>query len=335
MFGEILDGSFQTIRRNAKAMLGASLLAQSLAAILAAVITALTATSMVPIEAWAESASPADLASLGLGFLAAVLLVAILTLFISAVLQGAMVVPVARSILNRPTGFRQMWVLARSRAWTLVRLAAVMMLAGLLAILLPAGLAVAVISTMESAAFLLLIPLFPAVVALLTWIYIKLMVAPAAVVIEELGALDALRRSWSLTRANWWRLLGITLVVSIMVGIIGQVVMIPVSLLPAILSGFLSPHAGSEQDVTVAVAVGVATAVVGALVGAVGYAFQTSVMALIYMDLRMRKDGLDIALLRQMESGADPDGVPGRGLAANGPGPVTGTGQAGVWPDVR
>jgi hypothetical protein len=228
-----------------------------------------------------------------------------------------------------------MWVLARSRAWTLVRLAAVMMLAGLLAILLPAGLAVAVISTMESAAFLLLIPLFPAVVALLTWIYIKLMVAPAAVVIEELGALDALRRSWSLTRANWWRLLGITLVVSIMVGIIGQVVMIPVSLLPAILSGFLSPHAGSEQDVTVAVAVGVATAVVGALVGAVGYAFQTSVMALIYMDLRMRKDGLDIALLRQMESGADPDGVPGRGLAANGPGPVTGTGQAGVWPDVR
>ena len=28
MFGEIMDGSFQTIRRNAKAMLGASLLAQ-------------------------------------------------------------------------------------------------------------------------------------------------------------------------------------------------------------------------------------------------------------------------------------------------------------------
>jgi hypothetical protein len=119
------------------------------------------------------------------------------------------------------------------------------------------------------------------------------------------------------------------------VGIIGQVVMIPVSLLPTFLSGFLSPHAGSEQDITVAVAVGVATAVIGALVGAVGYAFQTSVMALIYMDLRMRKDGLDITLLRQLESGADPDGIPGRSVAATGPGPVPGTGQAGVWPDVR
>jgi hypothetical protein len=74
---------------------------------------------------------------------------------------------------------------------------------------------------------------------------------------------------------------------------------------------------------------------VGALVGAVGYAFQTSVMALIYMDLRMRKDGLDIALLRQLETGTDPDGIPGRGMAATGRGPVPGTGQAGIWPDVR
>jgi hypothetical protein len=316
-------------------MLGASVLAQSLAAVLAAVITAVTATSMVPIEAWAETASPADVTTFGLGFMAAILLVATLTLFISTVLQGAMVVPVARSILNRPTGFRQMWALARPRAWTLVRLAALMMLAGLLAFLVPAGLAVALIAGTEGAGVLLLIPLIPAVGALLLWIYIKLMVAPAAVVIEDLGALDALRRSWSLTRANWWRIFGITLVVSLLVGVIGQVVMIPLSLLPAFLSGFLSPHGGGAQDVTIAVVVGVATAILGALVGAVGYAFQTSVMALIYMDLRMRKDGLDIALLRQLESGADPDGIPGRGPAAVRPGPVPGSGHYGAWPDVR
>ena len=45
MFGEIMDGSFQTIRRNARAMLGAAVLAQALAAILAAVLTAASATS--------------------------------------------------------------------------------------------------------------------------------------------------------------------------------------------------------------------------------------------------------------------------------------------------
>jgi hypothetical protein len=335
MFGEILDGSFQTIRRNAKAMLGASLLAQSLAAIVTAVMTALTATSAGSIEAWLENASPADLASLGLGFLAAVLLVVVLTLFLSAVLQGAMVVPVARSILNRRTGFRQMWVLSRSRTWALIRLAALMMVAGLLAFLVPAVLAFVVISSRERVAALLLVPMVPAFIALFVWIYTKLMVAPAAVVIEELGALDGLRRSWALTRANWWRIFGITVVVTLLVGIIGQVVMIPVSLLPTLLGGFISPHGGSEQDIAVAVAMGVVTAVLGALIGAVGYAFQTSVMALLYMDLRMRKDGLDIALLHLLETGADPDGIPGRGSAAAGPGPLPGAGQAGVWPNVR
>ncbi|MFF1251218.1 hypothetical protein ACFVYC_01785 [Pseudarthrobacter sp. NPDC058329] len=339
MFGEILDGSFQTIRRNAKAMLGAAVLAQSLAAILAAVITAVTATSLVSFEAWAENASPADLASLGLGFVAATLVVVVLTLFISTVLQGAMVVPVSRSILNRTTGFRQMWGLARSRAWALIRLAALMLAAGSLSFLVLAGIAVALVSTMEGTGALLLIPLVPACIALFVWIYIKLLVAPAAIVIEELGALDGLRRSWTLTRANWWRIFGITLVVSILVGVIGQVVMIPVSLLPTLLGGVISPHGGTEQGITIAVAVGVATAVLGALVGAVGYAFQTSVMALIYMDLRMRKDGLDISLLRLLETGADPDGIPGRGMTATGSGPSsgigpgTGPGPGGVWPN--
>lgn len=333
MFGEILDGSFQTIRRNAGAMLGAALLAQSFAAILAAVMTVLAATPAFSLEAWLANATPADLASLGLGFSAAVLLVALLTIFLSAVLQGAMVVPVARSILNRPTGFRQMWALTRSRAWTLIRLATLLMGAVLLSVLIAAVLGFILVSTMEGAAVLLLIPLVPVLLALFIWVSIKIIVAPAAVVIEELGARDALRRSWALTRANWWRIFGIIVVVSIMIGVIGQVVTIPVSLLPVLLSGFISPHGGSEEAIALALAVGVVTAIVTALIGAVGYAFQTSVMALIYLDLRMRKDGLDIALLRMLETGENPEGLPGRGLTFQGP--LRGAGGTGTWPHGR
>jgi hypothetical protein len=336
MFGEILDGSFQTIRRNAKAMLGASLLAQSLAAVLTAVLTALSATSTGSLESWAGGLNEQELVSVGLGFAGGILLFGVLTLFISAVLQGAMVVPVARSVLNRPTGFRQMWHLARSRAWALIRLAALLFVAGLLAVLLFAALAVLLISTLDGIGGLILLPLGMAFFALLIWIYIKLMVAPAAVVIEELGAVDGLRRSWQLTRGNWWRILGITLVVGIMVGVISQVVMIPVSLLSAFFTGVVSPHGGPEQAVTAAVALGVATAIISALVGAVAYAFQTSVMALLYLDLRMRKDGLDMALLRLLESGVDSEGVPGRGLPVYKEGPGHSAGPAyGAWPNVR
>lgn len=281
------------------------------------------------------------MAALGLGFVAAILLMAVLTLFIASVLQGAMVVPVARAILNRPTSFKQMWSLARPRIGALVRLAALLMAASLLALVVCAALGVALVASMQRTGILLLIPLFFGFIALYIWIYVKLIVAPAAVVVEELGARDGVRRSWELTRTNWWLILGITLVVGILVGIAGQIVMVPVSLLPPLVAGFLSPHGGSEQDVAIAVAIGVVTAILGALAGALGYAFQTSVMALIYMDLRMRKDGLDIALLRQMETGSDPDGVPGRRLETGRPGWGEGgwsPGQgpaAGKWPDGR
>jgi hypothetical protein len=340
MFGEIIDGSFQTIRRNAKAMLGAALLAQALAVVLTAVVTAGSVVSATSPESWVEGLNEQDMVATGFAFLAAGLLVSVLTVFLSTVLQGAMVVPVARSVLNRTTGFRQMWTLARSRAGALIRLACLMVLGCLLGAALFVGLAVAVITAMGGIGALILIPLGFGGFALTVWIYIKVLVAPAAVVIEELGAVDGLRRSWELTRANWWRILGITLVVAIMVGIIAQVVTIPVGLLPSFYTSVISPHGGADQAIAAALAIAVITAIVTALVGGVGYAFQTAVMALLYLDLRMRKDGLDIALLRQMESGADPDGVPGRGIPVHGR-----SGQGGraadtgpgypAWPDVR
>ena len=333
MFGEILDGSFQSLRRNAKAMLGAGLLAQSLSAILAAVLTGLLATSSGSIEAWAETASSRDVASLGIGLMVTFAVLSILSVFMSVVLQGAMVVPVARSVLNRPTGFRRMLSLVRPRIGALARLAAVLVAAALAATALFFAIIVLLFSNVRGAAALLVIPLMFGFGAVFLWVAIKLMVAPAAVVIEEIGALDGLRRSWALTRANWWRILGITLVVGILVAVITQVVLIPASLLPTVLSGVVSPHGGNGQDATLTVAVSIITAVVGALVGAVGYAFQTSVMALLYMDLRMRKDGLDIALLQDMETGADPDGIPGRTAVGADPYPYPGYGTApGAWP---
>ena len=314
MFGEVLDGSFQAIRRNAKAMLGA------------AVFAGMTATSAGSIEAWAARASRADIAAAGMGLTAVAVVVSILSVFVSAVLQGAMVVPVARSVLNRPTGFRRMLSLVRPRIGALLRLAALLVAAALAAVVLFVALVVLLFSSVRGAAALLSIPVMLGFGAGFAWVAVKFMVAPAAVVIEELGAFAGLRRSWELTRANWWRILGIALVVGILVAVAAQVVLIPAGMLPAVLSGVISPHGGSGQQASLAVATGIIKAVLGALVGAVGYAFQTSVMALLYMDLRMRQDGLDIALLRQLETGSDPDGIPGRGLRPGGTLPYPGYG---------
>lgn len=320
MFGELMDGAFQTVRRNPKAMLGAGLLAQALGAVLAGVVPLITPASGASAGAWLSNLSTAQMTSLFAGLAGGVLLFGLVSVFISTVMQGAMVVPVARSILNRRTGFRQMWVLARGRAWALVRLAALCVAAVLLAAALIALAAASLANSMGSGTLVIVLPLVLAFIAGMIWVSVKLTVAPAVIVIEDLGAFDGIRRSWAVTRGSWWRVFGIVLVVSLLVGVIGQIVLIPVSLLSGLLTTVAGPQDPTSQAAVLQVVIGVASTVVSAAIGAVAFAFQTSVMALLYMDLRMRNDGLDIALLRLLESGNDDGGIPGRGVHVYSPG---------------
>ncbi|MFP3459386.1 hypothetical protein R5O87_00900 [Arthrobacter globiformis] len=314
MFGEIMDGAFQTIRRNPKAMLGAGLLAQALGAVITAVVPMVTPASDASAEAWLGNLSTSEVTGIVAGLAGGFMLVGLVSVFISVVMQGAMVVPVARAILNRHTGFRQMWHLARSRAWALVRLAGIGVAAVLLLVALIAVATALLANSMGTGSLVIVLPLFLAFFAAMIWVSVKLTVAPAVIVVEDLGALDGIRRSWAVTRGSWWRILGIVLVVSLLVGIIGQIILIPVTLLSGLLTTVAGPQEAAGQTATLQVVAGVATAVVSAAVGAVAFAFQTSVMALLYMDLRMRNDGLDIALLRLLETGNDDGGIPGRGV---------------------
>ncbi|WP_175417299.1 hypothetical protein [Arthrobacter sp. 24S4-2] len=329
MFGEILDGSFQTIRRNAKAMLGAALLAQALGTIVGAVFTAGAGSQGQSLGLWMESLTPTQMAGVGMGLAAAGILLGTVSVVISAVLQGVMVVPVARSVLNWRTGFKQMWSLSRSRIGSLLGLGLLLILATVAVVVVLVGGAVLLADAMGGMAALIIVPLFLGTMVAVLLLYIRLLVAPAAIVVEELGVLDGLRRSWQLTRHNWWRIFGITLVISLLLGIISQIVLVPITLASAGLSSVVAPHSGDDGQVALAVGVGIASIVVSALVGAVAYAFQTSVMGLLYMDLRMRKEGLDLALLRLLEAGGSESGVPGRGIAPTGHAGGTGTGS---WP---
>ena len=330
MFGEIMDGSFQTVRRNPQAMFGAALLGQSLTIIAVAFVGIFGMASLQDesMPSWMTGRNESELVGILIGVIAGGLLLILLSIFLSAVLQGVMVVPVARGLLNRRTTFRQMWKLARGSIGALIGLAALLMIGFLGAVALLVILAVLLAETMGGVSAAISIPLFIGLIVAVVWVSIRFMVAPAAIVIEELGVLGGLSRSWKLTRNNWWRILGISLVISILISVVTQIVTMPLGLISGG-TGFLTPHAGAEESAAAGVGFLVASTIVSGLVGAVGYAFQTSVMAMLYMDLRMRKDGLDLVLIRSLETGEDPDGVPGRGApvyAAGRPG------YPGAWP---
>ncbi|MCA4132286.1 hypothetical protein [Arthrobacter sp. M4] len=232
--------------------------------------------------------------------------------FLSAILQGVMAVPVARSVLNRTTRFKMMWSLAKGRIWTLAGIGALMILGYTALAAVGVGLAIVLAMAAGAAGFFFAFIVGLGLLALGAWLFIKVSVAPAAAVVEDIGAVQALTRSWNLTRFNWWRILGITVVAAILVGVISQVVMIPIQFGMQMIVLTVAPHGGLNEAMAGITAVTLAGLAVGALVGALGFAFQTSVSSLLYMDLRMRHEGLDVELLRLLETGADPDGIPGR-----------------------
>lgn len=315
MFGEILDGAFRTVRRNPAAMLGAGVIAQALTSVTSALAQtgALFGGSGAP---WPGNLGSSQATAFAFGTAAGVgALLALLTVLISVVMQGAMAVPVARALLNRRTGFRQMWTLSRSRTGALLGLAGLLILGAAAVVVLAVVATMALVAAMDRAAVLALVLLFFGLMIVLLWLGIRFLLAPAAIVVEEIGTFAGLRRSWQLTARNWWRILGVTLVVGLLVGVITQIVLIPVSLLGNAVGFTVFAQGGEGESQVVRILVAVVGTAVTALVAAVGYAFQTSTVALVYLDLRMRKDGLDLSLLRQLETGSDPEGVPGRTAA--------------------
>ncbi len=343
--GEILDGAFQTARRNGKAMFGSALIFQLATAAVSILVMFLTLgsfmTDLISMGENFDETDPAAAEALGgsiIVYALTMLITAFLSVVIQMVLQGALVVPVLRATLNRKTSFGLMWRLAKPRIGSLIILALLYAAAFLVAILVFTGIVVGLIfalgaNSSDSAilgviglSFLLALPF--AVVA--AWISTKLLVAPAAVVVENIGAFQGIRRSWQLTRSNWWRTFGISLLAAVIAGVIGSIITTPVTFLASFLAPVLAGgDPTANQTVSILLITQAISLTIAALVGAVTLAFQTGVMALIYVDLRMRRDGFDITLLKESETAKDDGGIPGSPVPA---GFLPGTGAPGAQP---
>lgn len=329
--GEILDGAFQAARRNGKAMFGSALIFQ-LATTAVTLLVMFVAFGqfmgqLLSFDSSFDESDPAAAAALGGGLITysvSMLLTAFLSVIIQMVLQGALVIPVLRAVLNRKTSFGEMWRLAKPRVGSLMVLAllyaAVMVVAIVVYTLIVVGLVIAISPDNETGvlgviglAVLASLPFLAAGI----WVSTKLLVAPAAVVVENIGAAAAVKRSWQLTSRNWWRTFGTSLLAAIIAGVIGSIITTPVAFLAGLLTPVLvGTDPTAEQLVTQMIIIQAISGVIGALVGAITLAFQTGVMALIYVDLRMRRDGFDITLLKEAESGKDDGGIPGSPVAA-------------------
>jgi hypothetical protein len=119
------------------------------------------------------------------------------------------------------------------------------------------------------------------------WLVVSCAVALPAVVLEHAGPLAALRRSYQLVRGSWWRVFGIGLLTAVIMSLVSGLLRAPFG----VLAGTLTNNA--VQPPATAVIVSTAGRV---LADTVTTTMAAGVVVLLYVDLRMRQEGLDRAL---------------------------------------
>ena len=345
-FGTLLGASFQVLRRNPKASFGSALLTQGLITVVTLVLVGLVtffALSRI------ESAAPDEQDAVVVGGIAAIIASALASVILSiaatALLQGIIVLEVARGTLGEKLTLGSLWRLAWRRLWPLVLWSLLYSLCVLVAVAVVALVVVLLVSQGE--AFIAVGVLFGilaglGLVVVFVWLFTKLSLTPSAIVLERRGVFAAMKRSWRLTGGYFWRTFGVQALVLLIVQVATQVVTTPIGIIFGIVMGLMYPNGtipeegGSLESLLPIIGLYGLTTLVALVFGAIGAVAQSASSALVYIDLRMRKEGLDIELTRFVEGrgagaaavdggAADPyltvPGGPAAGSAAGAPGP--------------
>jgi len=129
----------------------------------------------------------------------------------------------------------------------------------------------------------------------LVWIMIRWSVAVPALLCEGVGPARALGRSWKLVRGQWWRTLGILVVVSLMVAIVGAGVGYLFGAIAALVPGLSSRAQFGVQQM--------ASGLANVVVQPISYIAWT----LLYFDLRVRQEAFDLEQLARLTGPPSPE----------------------------
>lgn len=299
--GELLDGSVQTMRQNPRVMLGFSAAVMAVVGVVSTVLQVIGLPRLLSVtDTPDQQLATADLATAIGGGFSGFVLPAILQAIATMVLSGLLIVAVSEAVLGRRPPVGQVWATARPRLLRLVGLSLLTGLAGVLAVslLVAPGLALLAVSTTAGVIGLLVGVPLAVVVAVL--VYVRLAFAAPALLLERLGVVESLRRSWRLVAGSWWRVFGILALTGIIAAVAGGLLQAPFAILGTVLAGAVGSSDGTgTAAVTLPLVITTVASNIGTVVAAtVSAPFSAAVTALLYIDLRMRREGLDVALAR-------------------------------------
>nr|NLD39867.1 hypothetical protein [Actinomycetales bacterium] len=217
-------------------------------------------------------------------------------------LNGLLINSVSQSVIGRKVSIGAVW---RESKGQLLRLIGLTILTGIIymAVAIAMLLAVSVIAAPfltvsdSSGAVFAAIMVFLVMlggVGVLLFVYTRLSVASPALMMEKIGVGTAIARSWRLTKGFVLRNFGVLLLAIVIAGVISGVASIPIGFISGLLIQSLGPNSWA--------AIAIPTFLTGLLTALIT-PFLAAVTSLLYVDLRMRKEGLDVALIRSTGAG--------------------------------
>lgn len=293
--GNMYDAAFRIIRFNPRATVGAALLVTAVAMVLpVALSTVLQFTVGTGLDASGEDdLSTAEavglLGSFGsflLGTWAAQLGLIFVTGMVAHVTHAAAV--------GRRLSLGEAWAATRGKRWRLLGLSLLVGLAVLAAVTLYVLVLVAIAVGTDSVGLTVLagLGLGLPLLAAGAWLGVRLSyLASPALMLEPVGVFGAMGRNWTLTRRQFWRTFGISLLTTLIASVAASLLTTPISVVGQLGPALAPEYAGIIFVLTQAIALIVQNSFVAP--------FSAAVASLQYLDQRMRKEAYDVELMRE------------------------------------
>ena len=304
-FGTILGRSFSALRHNPRVLLGFALGVQVVAYLLLIVgIGAVAWASFSRLDTVRPGTDDFSTVMAGSIALTAVtgFVLGLAAGALGVVVQGVVVSEVVSAVLAEKLSLGTLWRRVKPVAWRLVGYSLLLTLAVLVVVAIVGGALFALGSVALPVAIGLGVILALGAIPLWLWIYTKLLLVQAIIIVEHARLGAAVARSWRLIRGRFWPALGVTVIVGVVFGFVAQVISIPFSFVSTGLSTLFSPTGSPNASAVIAVVVsGLITQAVTLAIQAVSLVVQSTAAALIYIDCRMRREGLDLDLQSYVE----------------------------------
>ncbi|MCG8923518.1 hypothetical protein [Lentzea sp. CC55] len=270
--GEIIDGSITTMRRYPKLIIGAAAVVAAVTQIIGLLVQLpflddLTAAVSLDPNTMTEEQILEQFTNTLPGVLGGAFLSTLLVLIGTVFLSGYITVIVGHAVLGEPVSFGQAWEEFKPR----------------LLPLLGATLLSSLVITVGA-----LLCIVPGV-----WLWVMFALVTPALVLERCGVGAAFGRSRKLVKGAWWRTFGILLLTLVIGWVISWIVSLPFGLAGAVSSGL-------SADPAAALGLGsLVLSTIGAIIAStITLPFSSAVTVLVYVDRRMRSEGMDIELQR-------------------------------------